>query len=204
VNASFINGVRLMNGAVLDPTLFPKGLSFVTNMMVYITGNYNQTGPTQNVAPNWVSSLIASDSMTALSSSWDDANYPWPHQPTGPGPNGAVAPTTRIDTALLTGFSETPGTLLSGAGPAFHGSPAFLEDFRAFQTPTSPHNTYGITGSLVFGFNSVYRTGQITDIRGYSAPVRDWRFDNNFIYPFNQPPGTIVIPISATTNWVGR
>ena len=82
VTGAYPNVVRVINGASLSAATFPKGVSIVSNLPVYIMGDFNTSSvTTTSTSAPWVSSLIAADRLTALSNNWSDKLSRWDQNP---------------------------------------------------------------------------------------------------------------------------
>ncbi|MGE4132798.1 MAG: hypothetical protein AB7F86_14230 [Bdellovibrionales bacterium] len=174
------NAVRVVNGANLDPGILPKGLSLVSNIPVYLVGNFNtinytDTSPTSTP---WVPSLIAGDKVALVSRNWQDRRSPWDKNPSA---QARPALDTTYNTAILSEPSETITVL--------------LEDWTGHRLT--------VNGSKVFGYDAVYalHDNVCCGNRTYDPPNREFNFDPHFGLITNQPPGTPVYPVSALAVW---
>lgn len=172
------NAIRILNGASVSTTRFPKGLSIVSNLPVYVQGNLNSSSVTssQTVTP-WVPVMVGSDALTLLSNAWDDKNSLW---------DNTVAYTTRVASAstftlcFLGGMVETADANRYSGG--MENFPRFLENWTGV--------TATIAGSFVYGFSSIYqRQPWKYGSPVYDAPNRTWFFDPHLTVLDNQPPG---------------
>ncbi|HEY4223417.1 MAG TPA: hypothetical protein VGO62_18795 [Myxococcota bacterium] len=192
------NAIRLVNADVVgldyDADGADDGLSIVSNLPVYVQGEWNTKNAagtaintsTQTSTP-WVPAMVGGDQLYMLSDAWTDQNEPWDipiNQARAVGANNTV-----YNVEVLAGWSESAGGQYSGGVENF---PRYLENLGG--------KTNTITGSLVVGFNSVYfrwpRAGG-----PYSAPNRVWTFDLHLNAIANQPPGTPTYNVYATRQW---
>jgi hypothetical protein len=159
---------------------------------LYILGNYNllnsADADTTNTA-NTVPASVVSDSLTILSSQWDDAkslsnNY---------GSRNHPADIT-INAAILTGVVYSTGTGSTTFSGGVHNLPRLLENWTGY--------TVTLNTSIVNLYNSVYATNQFV-LPGtyYNAPNRGFSFDNNFLNPAKQPPGTPILGVLQRFKW---
>ncbi len=176
---AYPNVIRVVNGSVLDPNVLKKGLSVITNLPLFMTGDYNtSSNVTSTGAKPWVAALLGGDKVFFISNAWNDRLSRWDQ---GPGATLRPATDTTYNTALLGDPSDT--------------LTMFLEDWSA--------NTMTFTGSLVFGYQQLYSLhsnfccGTVT----YQPPVRNFTYDPHFSLISNQPPGTPAFPVSATSVW---
>jgi hypothetical protein len=166
--------VRMANGAVLPS----QGLTVVTPDPLYVLGNYNANGTSLNNSTNVANTAPAAlfgDSITALSSAWNDSYTP-------STPLGSRNPvSTTINAAAFEGIVQTYGANYSGGVENFI---RLLENWSGSIT-----NTYN--GSIVVMFPSQYATNkwQQTGVY-YNAPKRNWAFDLNFQSNNGLPPLT--------------
>ena len=163
--------VRVSNGA----TLPSQGLTVATPNPLYVMGNYNAPTAflgTTNTTTTLPAALVG-DSITVLSSLWNDANG-------NAGIGSRVAASTTVNAAIIAGIVKTQGSAYSGGVENF---PRFLENW------SNKILTYN--GSMVVMFESLFAdapwpgTGTV-----YNPPTRNWAFDLNFMDPTKLPPGT--------------
>lgn len=176
---AFPDVVRLVNAANLNGAILSSGLSIVSNLPVYMTGDYNTSSNVASATSSpWVSSLVAGDKVTYLSNAWDDAKSGWSQNPNA---FARAATNTTYNTALIT----EPSTNLS----------VLLEDWTG--------RNLTLNGSVVMGYNAVYALHQNYCCANvsYQPPNRTFNFDQHFGFINNQPPGTPVFPISAVLLW---
>ncbi len=170
--SSQLAAVRLVNGQ----TLPSRGLTVATPNPLYVKGHYNQptsahlgTKTTTNTKP----AALASDSLTALSGNWSDA------QSNGDYDDRNAANMT-LNAAVLTGIVETSSGIYSGGA---HNLARFLEDWSG--------KTFTYNGSMVVLFNSISANQPFQQPGSYyEPPQRDYSFDLNFTDPAKLPPGT--------------
>lgn len=189
--AGQLPAVRLVNG----PQLPPDGLTVATPQPLYVEGNYNVTtdgvgfaltlGSTTN---NTVPAGLMGDSITILSTNWNDAN-----NIKGLALGTRKAADTTINAAALEGIvpSVTDG---SGNKHYSGGAENFLRLLEDWSQNSNAHNGAGIltyNGSIVVMFNSKYATNSWQQTGNYyNPPNRQWGFDLNFTQPDKLPPMT--------------
>ena len=182
------NAVRIINAATLSSTTFPGGLSVVSNLPVYVTGNLNTSSSTSSAtATPWVPFMIGADAVTLLSDGWDDRNSAWDNSVAYSSRN---ATSSTYNVQILGGIVETVDSSHYSGG--IENYPRFLENWRS--------RTATITGSFVVGFASVYqhqlwRYGSPI----YDAPTRSWSFDPHLKVLLNQPPGAPLFSIHSVS-----
>jgi len=185
--SSQTTSVRLVNGTVangssLIPSYGPYGLGFslATNAPLYVYGHFNADGVVSAASTNIPDDgqdgsaghtskespcSLAADSITILSTTWNDANS----LTLKPAVSGSV----EIASAFLVGVVPTVAVNSGGA----YNLPRFLEDWSS--------DTVAIRGSLVSLFNCKIST-QTWNTTYYGAPLRKWGFNSLFkngVYP---------------------
>lgn len=219
----FRSAVRIFNGENLRTTggagrlSATKGITFATENMLYLWGNYNTTGI--NSAPlgsassindcsvsgascylgNQVPASIVCDAIFPLSKTWfDAASALFPEGDlTRPADANAlgVADETSVRSGIVAGnnLSAMSGTPDAGNGAdsrmsgGMHNFPRFLENWA------SPQKRWNFTGSFVPLYRSTQAMGQWNYWDSYviyGAPIRNWSFDTTFTDPSKLPPGT--------------
>src|SRR5262249_22831458 len=129
---SWPNAIRFINGRDIDGALLSKGLSLVTRLPVYLTGDFNTSSDVTNAnSLPWVSTLVAGDKVALVSNGWNDQLSRWDQ---GSGANVRNAADTTYNTAML----SDPATNLT----------LLLEDWSG--------NKLNYNGSLVFGYSRVF------------------------------------------------
>ncbi len=154
------NGIRLTNGAELAAPL-----TLVSENPVYVKGDFNTV--------NKKGASVIADAVNLLSNAWNDSKS------AGSLP---VASDTTYNLAMVTGNVRTPdgGGAYSGG---FENLPRFHENWSG--------RTATIRGSFVNLYESSMATAPWRyggDV--YTAPARDWRFDQDLLDPGLLPPFT--------------
>jgi hypothetical protein len=172
--SSSLPAVRMANGAVLPD----QGLTVVTPDPLYVLGNYNANGSslgTTNTANTQPAALFG-DSITALSTAWNDSLYTSSYALGSRNPGA-----TTINAAAFEGIVQTVGANYSGG----------VENFIRLLENWSSSTTLTYNGSIVVMFPSQYATNkwQQTGVY-YNAPHRAWAFDLNFQNNNGLPPLT--------------
>jgi len=147
------------------------GLTVATDNPLYIRGDYNL-----NKAP----ASVLCDALNILSNSWQD---------------GKVCPSasnTQVNSCIVAG--HTPTSYAGGYGGGLENIPRFLEkwDGAAFKWSGSIDSLWYseiATGKWIYG--SPY----------YTAPFRDWEFDQQLLNVSNLPPGTPLVCTSHRSGW---
>ncbi len=192
--------VRLVNGSALP---YNQGLGFTvaTQNPIYIQGNYNTTAPqgsnpggnslglgsTTNGAS--VPAAILADSLTILSTSWNDKN-----SANGYSARTQVQSNMTINAALVTGAMPSTDTTATTFSGGVQNLTRFLEDWS--------NVTLTMNTSIVNLFNSKIATNQF-QMPGiyYNPPTRHWGFDTTYYNPNKQPPGVPCALVPIRFNW---
>ena len=200
----FRRATRLINGTTLpgnyDSTTSAntKGFTFASENGIYVQGNYNATSASLATSPNvtlssaylpYNSSLhipasVTGDSVTALSNSWNDANsFIYPN-----------TPASRAASNTLMRFAMISGDSLAGSAPSsstrFDGYNGGLNNLIRFSESWSGYRL-NYSGSMINLFNSYNNNGRFkccTTV--YSAPTRDWTFEDSYSDVRRLPPAT--------------
>jgi hypothetical protein len=159
--ASQPNGVRLANGSeVLKP------LTMVSPDPVYIQGDFNTVNK-KGVA-------VISDALNLLSNAWNDSKTSTSGLP--------VASNTTYNVAVVTGNVPTPGGGGNYSG-GFENLPRFHENWTG--------KTAAIRGSFIKIFESeIAKSPWSYGGNVYTAPTRDWQYDQALSDINNMPPFT--------------
>jgi hypothetical protein len=198
VNGKTINLGTTCFGAAPNP---PCGLTIVSENPVYIQGEFNDGGVNDG---SWtgagVAASVAADSVTMLSNNWNDINtFISPYNPPGQtSPTGRTPVTTSYRVAIIAGkgipFAQPAGTAQDyGTDGGLHNFLRYLENWGG---------TVHYRGSLVSFYYNAQGIGPYkccTTV--YSAPTRDYTFDESFTNgPQWLPPRT---PTLKSINTVG-
>ncbi len=189
---AYPNSIRIINGESLEPANFKEGLSLVSNLPVYLQGQYNTKSVIgANDATPWLSSLVAGDQVTLLSDNWDDSLSPWD---VTTGNISRKAASTRYNLGVITGWAR------SNPSVQLHSAPALMEDWQGQE--------FTLNGSVVIGFYPVYynhgRFWSANPNITYAAGTRKISFDRHFEYSANQPPGSPLFYINQVINWSAK
>ena len=193
-SSGMMSGIRVSNGLVLPNN--NGGLTFATPNPLYIYGNYNCTNSahlgTTNTSSTQPASFFA-DAISILSTNWSDSTSSNSYS------SRTAAASTTVNAAVVAGIVFSTGP---GYGEYSGGANNFPRLLEAWSSRTLTLNT-----SIVCLYNSVYATGIFIDpgdssrTRYYSAPTRQFSFDNNFKDPAKQPPGTPRLLAMIRVNW---
>jgi len=156
--------VRIRNGQELPD----GGLSFASDLPVYIEGDFNVDG---DVKP----ALVTGDAVTLLSTEWQDAR-------SRAGIDVRRASSTDYNAVIMTGNtdSEFPTADVKGA---YNGG---LENVLRFQENWSDQ-TVQFRGSIIDIWKSEIADSAWHYGSYYTAPNRDWGYDE--LYRTDAPPG---------------
>ncbi len=180
-------GVMLHNGSELA-----SAATVVSDNPTYVQGDYNNV--------NKVGAAVVADAITILSNRWGDVNGDGDTTDAGDGDlaysqltmNNRNAWSTTVNAALMLGNTDTvPGVVYNGG----------VENvLRFIERWTGDTLTY--LGSIVDLWNSTVATGAWSyGDPIYTAPVRDWGFDTDFLDPANLPPGTPNVYTIRVLGW---
>jgi hypothetical protein len=151
--------VRVRNGREIAA---PFGLSIVSDLPVYVEGDYN----TVNGKP----ALVAGDAVTLLSKAWQDARSADANCST------RTAANTAYNTVIMTGNTvTTPGHYNGGLENVLR----FLENWTS--------KTVAYRGSIIDLWESEIATSAWVYGGYYTAPNRDWGYDTRYLT--QNPPG---------------
>lgn len=182
LNTTNLSAVRIQNGQ----TLPASGLTVSTERPIYVQGHYNQptsghlgTTNTSNTKP----AALLGDSITLLSTAWNDAN--------SATYSSRNASNTTVNAAFLAGIVESKTfTNYSGGVENF---PRFLENWSG--------DTLTYNGSMVVMFPSRFATNRWGKNDVYNPPTRNWAFDLNFMDSTKLPPGTPMLRTLIRGKW---
>lgn len=171
-------GVRIKNAARLGTTSgLPKmkGLTIITNQSLYSQGNYNVG--VQTDSSDRVPAALIADAINVLSTARNTA--------VGEIVSGGNAPNatpTTVNAAFLSGIDETT----PGVAAEYNGG---LQNYPRLHETWGASNKLTYKGSFVSLGNSLHVQGKQITAR-YSAPARDFSFDQYFSDANNLPPLT--------------
>ncbi|MCB0329668.1 MAG: hypothetical protein KDD70_08390 [Bdellovibrionales bacterium] len=180
--------VRIRNGDSLQSSLGGapdvEGLTVVTDQGLIIWGDYN------SVAADWVPAALMADTTWLLSNDWDDIDSEEPDRYNRDGDE------TTVNAAVLSAIRRTGG-VNGEAGQDFGedsngGGAINVFRFNEWFREGSAIPDFHYTGSMVS--LGAPRKSQSTwgPFTYYSAPNRDWSFEDRFNDPENLPPMTPV------------
>jgi hypothetical protein len=195
LTSATLPAVRIVNGIQL-PNLW--GLTVATPMPIYVYGDYNKQRDASHVSigTNTIGTTfpaaLMGDSVTILSSAWNDTAYN-----SGTALTARNAVSTTVNAACLEGIVQSSGANYSGGVENFL---RYLEDWKSSPGPdTSTYN-----GSIVVMFPSIYATNFWQGPGGsgyYDVPTRQWGFDFNFVNQNNLPPLTPQLKKTVRVSW---
>ncbi len=204
--------VRIKNAATIydndrNSSTANTGITIMSDNPVYVQGNFNADGNTstgpektggskENVPP----AMIAADVVNVLSTGWvatDDD----PSSSASTYFGRQHAGDTEINAAILAGVNPSSQSVSSSS---VDGSTGGLNNFPHFQENWNG-STFKYSGSLVALWYSKQATASYysagTTYGVFSAPVRDWAFNTDFLNPNNLPRLTPIIRVYTTTCW---
>jgi hypothetical protein len=150
------------------------GLTVATDNPLYIQGDYN----TVNKEP----AAVFCDALNILSNDWDDSPD-----------HDRIASGTAVNVSLVTGIVTTKEGYPNYSG-GVENLPRFLENWSG--------KTYTYKGSMVVLWESEQATGEwIYGMPYYTAPYRNWGFDQDLLEVANLPPGTPQVGTVEKIHW---
>lgn len=153
-------------------------LTVATENPLYTWGDYN----TVDKKP----AAILTDALTILSNNWDDLR-------SSDGLDSREASDTRVNFSFMTGNTNSENSTYSGG---LENLPRFLEKWSG--------KIFTYSGSMVDLWFSEQATGLWSYGSYYTAPFRDWAFDNDLLDPAKLPPGTPLINAVQKVSWLHR
>jgi Tfp pilus assembly protein PilX len=198
----FRRALKLVNGSVINlgTTCYgpspnpPCGLTVAAENSVYIQGNYNATNI--NFTGNSVAASVVADSVTLLSSSWNDVNsFIAPYDP-GNRPGA----TTEYRAAVIAGKGIPFPMITYPGGGQDYGTDGGVHNFLRYLEGWNGALYY--EGSLVSFYYSRQNVGLYKCCNTvYNPPNRQYVFDANFtLGPQWLPPNT---PKLRSINTIG-
>ena len=179
----------------ISPATSGNGFTVASEEPVYVWGNYN-TGPSdpfwssQNGTTPHSAAAIIADAVTLLSPNWSDANSfasPGYAAATGSFP-GRTATDSYYRVAIAAG-KNIPFPQPSWGAQDF-GTDGGMHNFLRYLENRGGTNVFYV-GSQISMYYSQYATGTFKCCNSvYSAPIRNYFFDTQFLNPANLPPGT--------------
>lgn len=221
----FRRSVRLFDGETqsfsaaagkLSPT---KGITFSSENLLYIWGNYNSTGitgiPVDGSTLNnggftgaQIPSSIVADAFSPLSKTWFDALSVFYPEGSSDARNLSGEPYrmaddnlpsdsagTTVRTGVIAGNTISTLTGIPGkdaTGLRRNGGIINYPRFLELWNSAGTTRSWNYTGSFVPLFRSTQATGQWENSTSitYLPPRRNWSFDDTFLTPQRLPPGT--------------
>lgn len=194
----FRRALKLTGGEIsggVNPIISP-GLTIVSENPVYVQGNWNASGSSVTAEPNVATAIIA-DSVTLLSSSWNDNNsFSAPYTPA----SRARTANSYYRFAVIAGKNAPFAyDTVTGAKPDDFGTDGGAHNFLRMLEGGS--GTVNYRGSIATFYYSRQATGVYkccTTV--YGAPTRNFNFDADFLDPAKLPPLT---PVFRDINALG-
>lgn len=195
-DSSTLPAVRVANGIQLAS---PSGFTVATPMPIYVLGDYNKQIDAAHVSSGTNTTYtypaaLMGDSITVLSTSWNDGYSLGHRSDTTPGARVAVS--TVVNAACLEGIVQSVPSI---SGNYSGGVENFLRYLETWSGITSTYN-----GSIVVMFPSIYATNYWSYGSYYTAPNRNWGFDYNFLDPNKLPPLTPMLKKLVRTSWASK
>ncbi len=196
INSGYLNkvsgarhGLKLVNGGLGSVPVKPDGtggFTVASENPVYVQGNYNADSSGFGSTAQAAASVIA-DSVTLLSNNWQDWQS-FKH------PTYVGSSTARMASETWYRLAIAAGKNINFPYPGyFHddfGTDGGTHNFLRFMERWSSRNC-NYKGSMVSLFYSQYGSGIYKCCATvYTAPNRNYSFDDEFLNPENLPPGT--------------
>jgi hypothetical protein len=181
LNSSSLPAVRVTNGQQLPA----DGFTVATPNPLYVKGHFNlnngtDTTPDQKDTSKTKPSALIGDSITVLSSSWQDTYT------SGTALSSRAPADTTVNAAILGGIVESKqASGIKHYSGGVENFPRFLENW------SSGPKSLTYNGSMVVMFPSRYATNfWVAPGTYYGAPKRLWAFDVGFLDVNKLPPLT--------------
>jgi hypothetical protein len=196
VGAHQLAVVRLTNG-IAPPSNGAEGWSVATPNPLYVWGNYNQTNAsflaTTNTSAGTVPCALMSDSLTILSTSFNDHNSLTSSFSQG-APAWDAATNDTVNAAIVTGIVPSTGSDSSSFSGGVHNLPRLLEDWGS--------STLWLNTSIINLYNSTRATNKFVNPGFYyEPPTRKFSYDLNFSNPNKVPPGIPNALVALRYDW---
>ena len=194
----FRRALKLTNGDIVAGVnrIIAPGLTIVSENPVYIQGNWNADSTSVTTEPNRATSIVA-DSVTLLSTSWNDSiSFT---QPYSPG-NRVRAGNSYYRFAVIAGKNR-PFLYADVVDPkpADFGSDGGAHNFlRMLEGGGGTVNYRGSIATFYYSRQAVGVYKCCTTV--YGAPTRNFNFDTDFLDPAKLPPLT---PVFRDINALG-
>jgi len=181
LTATTLPAVRVVHGTILQSISYGSvvyGLTVATPFPMYVLGNYNTTDGSGtslavNTTDNTYPAALMADSVTVLSTGWNDAT-------TGKLPDASE---TTVNAACLEGIVQTDPTIDGDYSGGVENFLRLLENWNG--------DKLWYNGSIVVMFYSQYATNHWVNTGNYyNPPARKWAFDANFAQQGKLPPLT--------------
>ncbi len=187
-SASRPNAVRVYGGGHISAGAFPRGLTIVSDLPVYVLGDLNtiQVSGSPPVAEPHVKVAIVGDRVTFLSRGWRDQDHPW---------NASAASSTPA-----TGVMTVEASIMTGVPLRSGDTHDFADAWRALQTFDDNH--FIMRGHVIMGYNAEW----IDDDSGGRRVNRGlrWLPDYHLKNPGFQPPGMPSVNLPPSGRWRQR
>ena len=192
--------VRVVNGQQLYDRL---GFAVATPFPFYIKGDFNVSdGTGSNAGQNSTSharpAAFYADSITVLSSDWDDGFQ---------GKLPKATTTTTINAACMGGIVPSDPTLGTPSDSSQYsgGVENFFRLLQSWRSNAGAQTPFYYNGSIVVMFPSQYATNRWRKTGNYyDPPDRHWMFDTNFAVQDRLPPMAPQIKTVVKNNWAAK
>ncbi len=187
------NGFKIFNGdhdptdsSKYVPTVLPAPTSFVSDLPVYVQGDFNLHTSSNPDTDSWQPCGVIADSVTVLSNKWEDSK----NDSSSDGLRSAAS--TEYNFAMISGNVGTEPGKYSGG---FENFPRMLESWSG--------KTLTMKGSFIQLYRSKYATGLWQYGKYYKAPTRNWSYEERF-RNLNELPPKFVDMFPSSSNGVVR
>ncbi len=174
------DAIRILNGESIDQSVFPKGLSIVSNIPMFIRGSINSSSNTTSIsALPWLPIFFSGDSTTPLSTFWSDDRARW---------------------------DVTTSALARNAGDSTFNMATFNSQYNFFLNESWAGMNLKYSGPIVLGYRPVYwdMVGITVGAGTFTSPNYTVETDPHYQLVVNQPPGMPIMTMFATSVWVRK
>jgi hypothetical protein len=185
--ASRPNAVRIFGGGHISAGAFPRGLTIVSDLPVYVLGDLNKIEVTGSppVAKPHVKVAVVGDRVTFLSRGWRDRDHPWNVSPATLPATGVMT----VEASIITGLPLRSGDVHDIA-----------DAWRALQPFDDNH--FIMRGHVIAGWNAEFIDDDNSS-RRVNRGLR-WLPDYHLKNPGFQPPGMPTVNLPPSGRWRQR
>lgn len=195
-----ISALQPICGAGAGGELSKFGLSVVSNLPLYVQGDFNTTRRAS--CANFPRAMLAANTITVLSNAWDDDQNGWSDVVNAAFVPRAAAAAHSVDDNVPTNPTTTSTSMMLRAAILTHwtrpGAQSNEDLVRHLETYGA--GTIAVRGALFAAGDSVFRNDtQETTTLG--KPTLDFRYDTSYAQPSLQPAGIPKFLIGIAGKW---